>query len=331
MRSIHAGAATAASLVLLTYFAVSCDSTPTETEGTGDQAMITEAGVSTGITEVSAFVEICQPAPGQMSQANASSDPSAPKLLARLLELHRARPVRAALGPPPPARQAPPDKMGDCGGRATYVSYDHASGTTTATYEYQDYCSTDYETGNRTTLDGRFSFVETGTPGDFGPIISKVEAESPSGISETTRTASGQTLGSRVIKFSGVQQTMGVPGGTPTPSSPDRFTVDEFSSFNQQTGKTYRQTGFTMTQYYDGSGGERATFNGRGYRSNGDYYTYSTTSPVTSDSYGDYTGGAISFSGGEGTGSVLTIMPGSVLQGTLTVNGVAVTDVPICR
>ncbi len=331
MRPIQAGAATAVGLVVFTYFALSCDSTPTSNNGSGDQATIDEAGVSTGIVEVSAFVEICRPASGQMSAASATSDPSPPKLLARLLELHRARPVRSAFAPLPPARQAPPDELGDCGGRATYPSYNHSSGTTTATLEYQNYCSEDPITGNRTTLNGRLSFVETGTPGDFGPIISKFEAESPNGITETTRSASGQTLSSKLVKFEGVEQTMGVPGGLPTAGNPDRFSVTEFSAANQQTGKTYRQTDFSMTQFNTGSGGEQATISGRGYRSNGDFYTYSTSSPLTSDSDGDYTGGAITFSGEGSSTAVLNIVPGTGLQGTLTVNGTPVTDVPVCR
>ena len=73
------------------------------------------------------------------------------------------------------------------------------------------------------------------------------------------------------------------------------------------------------------------TVSGRGYRSNGEYFNFSTTSPITSDSDGDYTGGKITFTGANNSTAVLSIVPGSMPQGTLTVNGEPVTNVPVCR
>lgn len=330
MKELLKGVTIVIVLALSLSLTQSCDGL-TSTEGSGDQATIDAAGVATGLEEVGAFVEICRPASGQSVAAGPPRMERPPALLNRLLEIRRAGSALGVGRMGLDLATQPADQLGDCGGRATYVSYEHSNGTTAAVYEYQDYCLTDSETGNRTTLDGRISYVETGTPGNYGPIISKLEAESPNGVRETTRTSGGQLVSSREITFEDFEQTYGVPGGDPTPSSPDRLTFSDFTSSDLQDGKTYRQSDFSATDYFTPSGGEQTTFSGRGYRSNGNYYTYSTPSPISTDSDGIFTGGVIAFSGADNSSAVVTVVPGSVLQGTLTVNGEPVTDVPVCR
>ena len=67
-----------------------------------------------------------------------------------------------------------------------------------------------------------------------------------------------------------------------------------------------------------------------GYRSNGEYFDVATTAPLATNSNGDITGGQLR-SRGPTTQAVLTLVPGSVLRGTMTVNGTPVTSVPTCR
>lgn len=324
--------ATAVGLAFFFVLSQSC-SDPTSNSSSGPETTLDLESVSTGIAEMSTIVAVCRTGSGssQAPEAEISIDEVAPTLLARLLEMRKGAALLAASRTMSLPGVQPPDKLGECGGRATFVSYDHANGTTSGTYEYQDYCTQDDEAGTRTVLDGRITFKDTGTPGPSGPITSKVEAGSPYGVTETTRTISGQLLGSRLVKFEDYEQTVGVPGGDPTSGSPDRMKAKEFSFTNQASGKTYRQTDYTLTSFVTPSGGEQMTLSGRGYRSNGEYFNVSTTSPLTASSSGDFTGGQITFSGAENSVAVLSVVPGSVPQGTLTVNGQPVTNVPVCR
>lgn len=73
------------------------------------------------------------------------------------------------------------------------------------------------------------------------------------------------------------------------------------------------------------------SLSGRGYRSDGNYFDVSTTVPVTSDSSGKTTAGELTMSGANGAKAVMTMVPGSTLQATMTVNGTAVTSVPACK
>ncbi len=327
MKRVFKSLAVAAGLAVSITLAQSC-SDPASSGDSGGKATIDEVGVATGIAEMSTIFAVCQTTGSQAAAVSSPAGDEVPSLLARLLEM------RALVGAGRTSSFSsndPADNLGECGGRATYSSYDHNSGTTTATYEYQNYCFIDSETGNETTLNGSLAFKETGTPGDYGPIISKLEADSPGGVTETTRSSGGQVLSSRMIGFEDYEQTMGVPGGAPTSSNPDRIKATEFSFDNQTSGKGYRYTKFSSSNSNTASGGEQTTVSGRGFRSNGEYYDFSTTSPITSDFYGDYTGGTITFTGADNSTAVLSVVPGSVPQGTLTLNGEPVAGVPVCR
>lgn len=70
---------------------------------------------------------------------------------------------------------------------------------------------------------------------------------------------------------------------------------------------------------------------GRGYRSNGDYFDVSTTTPMVSDSHGNTVSGAFAFTGANGSTAVATFVPGKVSQATMTVNGTSVTGLPACK
>ncbi len=297
----------------------------------GPATEITIASVTTGIGEFSSVMPICRPAGSQAPSASSELPPDASVWLEKAFDLHRNAAIQGGFTKRNLTSTKPADQLGDCGGRITYPVYNHSNGTTTGTYAFQNYCSIDDDTGERTTLNGEITFTNVGTPSSSGPITSKIEASSPSGVTEVTKSASGAQISSRKIAFEDYVYTPGVPGGEPTSSKPDKLTAKSFSITDQVTSKTYRQTDYQMTYFTTASGGEQMTVSGRGYRSNGEYFNVSTTTPVTSDSNGNFTGGKITFTGGNNTTAVLTVVPGSTLQGTMTVNGQPVTNVPVCK
>ena len=298
----------------------------------GTQTAIDLASVQTGIEIGSSVFNFCRTTAGLRSAI--PSDPVRGKAawLIRMLELGRGASLRASGN-----RQSlfdptkPDDQFGDCGGRITFPSYNHSSGTTTGTVTFDDYCTVDSETGERSIADGNISFVDNGTPSASGPISNSVEANSPNGVTLITQTAGGTQLTAQKLVFTDFLYDVGVPGGSPTASNPDRITLDESRLSDLVTGKTYRQTAFSFTAFDTPSGGTQATFSGRGYRSNGDYYDVSTTTPLTANSSGDLTGGQVTFTGANGSNAVMTLVPGSTPQATMTVNGTPVTNVPSCQ
>lgn len=302
----------------------------------GDATTIDVTSVTTGINEVATVIPICRKA-----GSAASADVTGPTIevgswAASFLEMVANQTLRAGLlnvgfKVSKLTSTKPADQFGDCGGRITYPTYSHSSGTTTGTYAFENYCSIDSDTGERTTSSGTITFKDTGTPSASGPITSKVEASSQSGVTTVTRSSSGTQLSSHKVSFTNLVYTPGVPGGAPTASKPDQVTVDEISNFDAVTGKTYRQKDLKSTSYDTSSGGQQASLTGRGYRSNGEYFDISTTTPMTLNSAGDYTGGQLTFKGANNSVAVLTLVPGSVLQGMMTVNGTPLTSVPVCK
>lgn len=326
VRPVAVGLAMAA----VALFAQACGKTSSAAPD-GPATEITIAGVTTGIGEISTVLPICRPAGSQAPSSAVAPPADASVWLTKALEYHRIAAGEAGFQPQRLTSQKPADKLGDCGGRLTYPVYNHSNGTTTGTYAFENYCTIDDETGERTTLNGSMSFTNAGTPTNSGPITNKIEASSPAGITEITRSASGQTLSSKRISFEDYVYTPGIPGSEPTSSKPDKLTAKSVTVSNQVTGKSYVHTDYTMSYFVTSSGGEQMTVTGRGYRSNGEYYDVKTTTPVTADSDGDFTGGKISFTGANGSEAVLTVVPGSTLQGTMTVNGQPVTNVPVCK
>jgi hypothetical protein len=96
------------------------------------------------------------------------------------------------------------------------------------------------------------------------------------------------------------------------------------------SGKVRRQTNFAMASFDTPTGGSQMTFTTRGYRSSGEYFDLTTSAPVTTDADGDYTGGALTFTGSGGSNAVLTLVPGATLQATLAVNGTVDSTLPAC-
>lgn len=302
------------------------------TDGSGSATTIDLASVESGIAQVSSVFPVCRTGAGVRGAASIHPVIGRTAWLTRFLQLRRNASLRLegsrqALFPP----TKPGDVFGDCGGKVTYPSYSHSNGTTTATLEFDNFCNINSETGAHDISDGRISFVDHGTPSAGGPITSSLEADSPNGVTFLSQTAGGAQLSSQKTTFTGFDYDVGVPGGDPTASNPDRVTLEDARVSDLESGKTYRQSNYNASTFVTASGGTQATISGRGYRSNGDYFDFNTTSPLVLNSNGDITSGQVTFTGGGGTTAVLTLVPGTVFQATMTVNGTPVTNVPACR
>jgi len=295
-------------------------------------AAIDTASVTKAIPDIALVVPICRKTTGdavptvKSTKAGGAESMWLDRLMAaRELSAGRALPSLKALGSTKPA-----DVLGDCGGRRGYTSYSHSNGVTTGTLTFDNYCSSDSSTGQRQVIAGAISFVNTGTPSASGPITSKVEANSPGGVTMRTQDATGKVLSSQSASFTNFLYTVGVPGGSPTSARPDVMRADEVR-YTNAAGQTYRETNYTLTRWETSTGGEQMTLSGRGYRSNGDYFDVSTTTPVTSDASGKTTAGEITIAGANGSKAVMSMVPGSKLQATMTVNGSPVTSVAACQ
>lgn len=287
--------------------------------------------VVAGSSEVSAFMNVCDPSAPRSAALRRS--PSAVPDLPRPRDAQLAQATaRASAGGVAHsyASNRPADSLGSCGGRMTYTSYSHSSGTTTATREFIDYCSSESDTGTKQIINGSMSFVNRATPTDNGPITTQFTAQSPNGITFDVRNSNGSPVTSQTYKFTNYVLAPGVPGGTPTQTNPDQIDIEELISTNNLTGKAYRQTGYIMTFFETADGGEQVSLTGRGYRSNGQYYDLTTTSPIVTNDDGDYVSGVFTFVGAGGSTTEANIVPGSTLQTSLSVGGEAVTGLPAC-
>jgi hypothetical protein len=296
-------------------------------EPVSQAATIDTASASTAAANMALLVNICQQPAGSLSVAHS------PLIGRALAGLDRHRLVRQGALPTARAQALsstrPADTLGSCGGRYGYPSYSHTSGITTATLQFTDYCTLDSDTGHRQVMNGSVSFVNTATPTATGPITSKWEGDS-TGVNVKAQKTDGTVVSSQTLGFSKVQYLVGVPGGSPTADKPDVLVASEFKLVDEVGKKTYLQSDYRLTTFDTASGGSQMSFSGRGHRSSGDYFDVTTSTPITMNSSGDYTGGAVSFTGAGGSTAVVTVVPGGTLQATLVVNGTPVTAVPAC-
>lgn len=114
---------------------------------------------------------------------------------------------------------------GPCGGNVV-VDYLHESGVTDYEVDLDAFCL-DTEDGP-VVLDGKLVGKETGTPSDFGPVISKFEVSSD-GALEVTH--AGETTR---VTITDAKTEYGVPSefepGFPTEQAPDRTTIASVSA-----------------------------------------------------------------------------------------------------
>jgi hypothetical protein len=295
------------------------------------QATIDTASVTSAINDFGGLVSICQDGvAGGLTTARA---PGLPATLMRGSAVLHGRDVLSqqgrarilALSSTPPA-----DQLGNCGGRWGYRNYNHVSGVTTATLAFENYCDLDSTTGNKQFVNGGIGFVNTATPTESGPITTRLEASTTTPLAMVTKSAAGATISAETTSFTNFKMLVGVPGGTPTAAKPNVMSMDEIAVKNDTTGKSYRETGFLVTQYENTAGNAEWVVTGRGYRSAGTYFDITTTQPMVENPNGGFLSGELTFTGANNSTAVATVVPGSTPQMKMTVNGAPVTSVPAC-
>lgn len=294
-------------------------------------ATIDTASVTSAINDFGGLVAICTDgAVGGLTAARALGLPAA--LMRGSAVLHgrdvlsqQGRARIMALTSTPPA-----DQLGNCGGRWGYRNYSHVNGVTTATLAFENYCDLDTDTGDKQTVNGDIGFVNTATPSASGPITTRLEASTSSPLAIVTRNAAGATVNAQTTSFTNFKMMVGVPGGTPTAAKPNVMSLDEIAVKNDLTGKSYRETGFSITQYQNTAGKSEWVVSGRGYRSAGTYFDITTTEPMVANADGGFQSGKLTFAGANSSTAVATVVPGSKPQMKMTVNGVPLTSVPAC-
>lgn len=292
-------------------------------------ASIDTASVNKALADFGGLVSVCQDGTsGAMQGARLTGLSTSVKQAVALLQGQRfATPTKhaLALSGTPPA-----DQLGSCGGRFGYRNYSHLNGTTTATLSFENYCQSGAKAGDTQTMNGSIAFVNTATPTASGPITTQIDANSSSGVTTVTKNAAGATLNAETVSFTGFKMVIGVPGGTPTAAKPDVMALADVAVRNDVTGKTYRQTGYSVSGFEEANGNSQWTMSGRGYRSDGSYYELTTPQPIVQNADGDTVSGQFRFTGSNGSNALATVVPGSTLQVKLSVNGTAMSSLPAC-
>ncbi|MBK6713680.1 MAG: hypothetical protein IPG57_00885 [Burkholderiales bacterium] len=330
-RTRIAGAAVAA--LSLAWLAASCggggggDSDDTDTAA---PTQISADTVKTAAADASSFVSLCNPSSTSAAAPRAGSS----ALVSRALGLAQMQRERRLMQGRMQAMAAgdPLVENGDCGGK--YEMTEDSSGGTTSSgaLVFTNYCELNTDTGAQEVVSGSVTLSVTRSTVNGVNVTSRIAAESPDGLRTQVRAASGgAVLSDESVSFSGLAYQVGVPGGSPTSASPDRFTVQEMLRSNNLTGKTYRQANWSISSYDTPSGGSSLAMSGRGHRSNGESFEIATPTRIETDSTGAYTAGALTFSGANGSQAVVTLVPGVTMQATLTVNGTPYTEgLPAC-
>lgn len=297
---------------------------------------ITEAAVKTAAADAASFVALCNP--GSTPAGNATSDPVAragtSALVSRALGLAQMQRERRLMQGRMQAMAAgdPLVENGDCGGKYEMTEDSSGGDTSTGSLVFTNYCELNTDTGLQEVVDGSVTLSVTRVPVGSSKVTSRIGAESPNGLRTQVRTVGGGEVKSdEMVSFTGLAYQVGVPGGSPTSESPDRFTVQEMLRSNNRTGKTYRQENWSISSYDTPSGGSSVALSGRGYRSNGESFEIATPTRIETTSTGAYVGGTLTFSGANNSQAVVTLVPGSTMQATLTVNGTPYTEgLPAC-
>lgn len=215
----------------------------------------------------------------------------------------------------------PADMLGDCGGKITFKNYSHSNGDTTATLSFVNYCSEDATTGEITTINGDIPFVDDGTPSDSGPITTSLKASSPL-LTQTTKSASGETLSASSLAFSNFLYTPGNPGEEPTDAKPDKYELTSLVAKNDLNSKNIRVENLVLTQSNTASGGDKVTLVARIYSGGHGYVNVSTSgNPIITDPDGNLVSGALILTGADNKTVTLTVVPGAAPAFKVAVNG----------
>lgn len=215
---------------------------------------------------------------------------------------------------------APPTKNGDCGGTLSYPTYSHAGGDTTMSVKWDNYCTTDISTGNKTTLNGTLSAFDDGTPGANGPVTAKLTASIPN-LTVVEKNAAGTIISSETITLSGFEY---VPAAGASSSDPTgTIKLSSFEAVDNKNNKQYKLENMNVTTSKVGAGAgadTQVTLSGRIYRGTSGYSDLATETPLVIDSNENLKAGAISFSAGTHK-ATLTAVPGTGQTFTADVDG----------
>lgn len=282
-------------------------------------AEISIANTSSSLASVSSFVPACS-ATGVAAKAVAKRGQRQQVVftaLRKLIILPATKQLGKTLTGTPPA-----DILGSCGGKITYNNYSHSSGSTTATLSFINYCSKDATTGETTTINGNIPFVNNGTPSDSGPITTSLTASSPL-LTQTTKSASGETQEASSLAFSNFLYTPGIPGQSPTDAKPDTYTLTSLVMRNDLNSKNIKVENLTGTMSTTASGGTKDTLVARLYSGDQGYVDVSNPSdnPIIADSNGNLVSGSFILTGANNGTVTLTVVPGAAPAFTVAVNG----------
>lgn len=157
------------------------------------------------------------------------------------------------------------DFPGDCATNpGTYgVTRAHASGVTTYTFTFSNYCIVSAG-GGTMTINGNGTLVDVGTPTASGPLISSQTADTDAnGITLVRRDSSNAKIIDSKIVLTGYRRTYGVPltstPGEPTQAKPNTVTVGrlvktdnitgEVTTVTELSGSYYKTAGATDTRW----------------------------------------------------------------------------------
>lgn len=294
--------------------------------GKTSQASIDPVSVKDGLTGIKDIMPSCT-AKGVSRPATAAETNSVlgiiktASLLAQPTTAKRVGKSVALISPSPQA-----SKNGTCGGTLSYPTYSHASGTTTVTMKWDNYCTTGGD-GNKTTYNGTLSMVDAGTPGPNGPVTNNLSANVPS-LSVVEKTATGTVVSNETIALTGFVYTP-VTGATADLSNlPGSTKFTSFEARDLKNSKDYKFENMTITTSKSGSD-TQLTVSGRVYRGTTGYSDLTTDTPLVMDSNQNLKTGKVTFTGANGHKATYTATTGTGQNFTVAVDGTTVTGVQL--
>lgn len=215
------------------------------------------------------------------------------------------------------ATTAPTASTGACGGTLSYPTYSHASGTTTMTVKWDNYCSIDSATGNKTTMNGTLSAVDAGTPGASGPVTTKLTASIP-GLTVIEKNSAGTVISNETIILNGFEYVPASGASNSNLSGSTKFAAVELKDGIKN--KVYKLENVIITSGKVGTD-TQLSVSGRIYRDTSGYSELTTDVPFRMYSSNNLRAGKVTFTGANNHKATLTAVPGAGQKFTVEVDG----------
>ena len=193
---------------------------------------------------------------------------------------------------------------GDCGGTLN-ISDVHASGITTYTYAFNNFCSKDNSVSPpaESKVHGTLTAREIGTPTANGPFVTRMEATTD----QLQLTAKGETT---VLSMNKATVTYGVPAnwgpGDATASNPDMVEIDQATVRFESQNRTHSITNLNASTYESGDNSVLNISSGTYTTTNHGYLNLATGQPIVVNGNGDWISGSLSLAGADGNTVVVT-------------------------